>query len=183
MTTETLHALPEGLQLSDVQIADGLHLAALTDDEYESVMLFLNHSCEPNIGFGGNIVLVAMHANDPSRHGPAGGLENFNGSMDVLTTLTVVAAVLIGATLGTGDLSARVFRELVVTGRSRLSLYAARIPAGLTVLLAPVAVAFGVTAAASRARWTSRAATRGGPGLPTSPGRSRPCSRTRRTRS
>jgi hypothetical protein len=28
--------------------------------EYEDVMLFLNHSCEPNIGFGGNVVLVAM---------------------------------------------------------------------------------------------------------------------------
>lgn len=97
------------------------------------------------------IVLLAMHANDPSRHGPAGGLENFNGSMDVLTTLTVVAAVLLGATLGTGDLSAGVFRELVVTGRSRLALYAARIPAGLMVLLAPVVVAFGVTASASRA--------------------------------
>ena len=24
------------------------------------MMLFLNHSCEPNVGFGGNIVLVAM---------------------------------------------------------------------------------------------------------------------------
>jgi hypothetical protein len=24
-------------------------------------MLFLNHSCEPNVGFSGNIVLVAMH--------------------------------------------------------------------------------------------------------------------------
>jgi hypothetical protein len=23
-------------------------------------MLFLNHSCEPNVGFGGNVVLVAM---------------------------------------------------------------------------------------------------------------------------
>jgi uncharacterized protein len=60
VTSEMLHALPERLQLSEVQIADGLHVAALTDDEYESVMLFLNHSCEPNVGFGGNIVLVAM---------------------------------------------------------------------------------------------------------------------------
>jgi uncharacterized protein len=33
---------------------------ALTDDEYEPVMLFLNHSCEPNVGFRGNIVLVSM---------------------------------------------------------------------------------------------------------------------------
>lgn len=45
---------------SDVKIADGLFLAALEADEYEDVMLFLNHSCEPNVGVGGNIVFVAM---------------------------------------------------------------------------------------------------------------------------
>jgi uncharacterized protein len=60
VTTDELRALPEQLQESEVQIADGLHLAALDEDEYEPVMLFLNHSCEPNVGFGGNIVLVAM---------------------------------------------------------------------------------------------------------------------------
>jgi SET domain-containing protein len=58
--TETLDALPERLRNTDVQIADGFHLAALEDDEYEPVMLFINHSCEPNVGFAGNIVLVAM---------------------------------------------------------------------------------------------------------------------------
>ncbi|HEY7143232.1 MAG TPA: SET domain-containing protein-lysine N-methyltransferase [Streptosporangiaceae bacterium] len=58
--TATLRALPERLQESDVQIADGFHLAALDDAEFEPVMLFLNHSCEPNVGFSGNIVLVAM---------------------------------------------------------------------------------------------------------------------------
>jgi uncharacterized protein len=60
VTTEELRALPAERRESEVQIADGLHLAALDEDEYESVMLFLNHSCEPNVGFGGNIVLVAM---------------------------------------------------------------------------------------------------------------------------
>jgi uncharacterized protein len=60
VTTATLQSLPERLQNSEVQITDDLHLVALTDDEYEPVMLFLNHSCEPNVGFGGNIVLVAM---------------------------------------------------------------------------------------------------------------------------
>jgi len=59
--TATLRALPERLRESDVQIADGFHLAALEDAEYEPVMLFLNHSCEPNAGFAGNIVLVAIH--------------------------------------------------------------------------------------------------------------------------
>ena len=61
----TLHALPEVLQEAEIQIADGFHLAALNEDEYEAVMLFLNHSCEPNVGFAGNIVLVAMRDINP----------------------------------------------------------------------------------------------------------------------
>ncbi len=56
----TLASLPERLQNSGVQIADGFHLVARTEAEYEPVMLFLNHSCQPNVGFAGNIVLVAM---------------------------------------------------------------------------------------------------------------------------
>ncbi|MFP1155473.1 SET domain-containing protein-lysine N-methyltransferase [Mycobacterium sherrisii] len=35
---------------------------ALSPAEYEPVMLFINHSCEPNVGFAGNIVLVTMRA-------------------------------------------------------------------------------------------------------------------------
>lgn len=58
--TATLLQLPERLQNSEIQIAEGLHLVALSDEEYEAVMLFINHSCEPNVGFAGNIVLVAM---------------------------------------------------------------------------------------------------------------------------
>jgi SET domain-containing protein len=58
--TATLRSLPGHLQNSDVQIADGFHLAALAEAEYEPVMLFINHSCEPNVGFAGNIVLAAM---------------------------------------------------------------------------------------------------------------------------
>jgi SET domain-containing protein len=58
--TATMFSLSERLQNSEVQIAEGLHLVALTDDEYEPVMLFINHSCEPNVGFRGNTVLVAM---------------------------------------------------------------------------------------------------------------------------
>jgi acyl dehydratase len=58
--TAALHTLPEHLQNSEIQIAEGLHLVALGDDEYEPVMLFINHSCEPNVGFAGNTVLAAM---------------------------------------------------------------------------------------------------------------------------
>ena len=55
-----LRRLPERLQNSEVQIWDGFHLVALEDAEYEPVMLYINHSCEPNVGFAGNVVLVAM---------------------------------------------------------------------------------------------------------------------------
>ena len=60
ITTAALRSLPDRLQNSEIQIAGGFHLAALTEDEYEPVMLFINHSCEPNVGFAGNTVLVAM---------------------------------------------------------------------------------------------------------------------------
>lgn len=51
---------PERLQNADVQITEDLHLVALAEEEHDAVMLLINHSCEPNVGFGGNIVLVAM---------------------------------------------------------------------------------------------------------------------------
>lgn len=58
----TMRALPDPLPNSDIQIADGLHLVALRPAEYESVMLFINHSCEPNVGFAGNTILRTMRA-------------------------------------------------------------------------------------------------------------------------
>jgi uncharacterized protein len=60
VATEAVRSLPERLQNSEIQISDGFSLVALEEAEYEPVMLFLNHSCEPNVGFAGNIVLVAM---------------------------------------------------------------------------------------------------------------------------
>ena len=65
VTTAALRSVPDQLRESEIQIADGFHLAALTEAEYEPVMLFINHSCEPNVGFAGNIVLVAMQDISP----------------------------------------------------------------------------------------------------------------------
>ncbi len=94
-------------------------------------------------------VLLILHAANAAKHGPAGGLANFSGSMDLLSQLSIVAAILVGSTLGAADLGSGVFRELVVTGRSRLALFAARVPAGLGLLLPFVGAAFAVTATAS----------------------------------
>jgi uncharacterized protein len=60
MATAAVRSLPEPLPNSEIQIADGFSLVAVEEAEYEPVMLFINHSCEPNVGFAGNIVLVAM---------------------------------------------------------------------------------------------------------------------------
>jgi hypothetical protein len=94
-------------------------------------------------------ILLSIHAANPDKHGPAGGVNNFTDSLDVLTTLSVIAAILVGATLGAGDLGSGVFRELVVTGRSRLALFAARLPAGLALLWTFVGAGFFVTATGS----------------------------------
>jgi hypothetical protein len=108
------------------------------------------------------VVLAVLHATDPAKNGPAGGLENLSGSMEVLTQLSAVAAILVGATLGAGDLGAGVFRELVVTGRSRLALFVARVPAGLGLLLPLVGGAFAITATAATVLAGSAEAPSGG---------------------
>ena len=41
-------------------IADEFVLAPLNKQEVEDVMMFLNHSCEPNVGILGQIMFVAM---------------------------------------------------------------------------------------------------------------------------
>ena len=58
----------------------------------------------------------------------------------------IVAATL-GATAGSADLTEGMFRHLVVTGRSRLALYLARIPAGLAIIVPLVAVGFTIVCA------------------------------------
>ena len=94
-------------------------------------------------------VLVSLHAANPAHHGPAGGVTNLGHGVFVLGALGTVAAIIVGASAGADDLNSGVFRELVVTGRSRWSLFWARIPGGLAFLLPFVAVAYALTAGAS----------------------------------
>jgi hypothetical protein len=52
--------LPEAIRDSAFPVAVDCYLAALTHDEYDGVMMRVNHSCEPNVGMGGNVLLVTM---------------------------------------------------------------------------------------------------------------------------
>jgi ABC-type transport system involved in multi-copper enzyme maturation permease subunit len=68
-------------------------------------------------------------------YGPAGGMDSFHMGLRLLGGLFFgpLVAILIGVEAGTGDASAGVFRDLVVTGRSRLALFASRVPAALAL--------------------------------------------------
>lgn len=94
------------------------------------------------IVFGYNAI---QHASDPATHLPAGGLHKYSDLLSMLGLfMGPVAAILIGAEAGAGDLSAGVFRDNVVTGRSRMALFLARIPAALAVCLAVIGLGFAI---------------------------------------
>jgi hypothetical protein len=94
-------------------------------------------------------LLEILHLANPAHHGPAGGVSNLGHELVMLSLLGSVAAGIVGATAGAGDLTAGVFRELVVTGRSRWALYRARIPGALLFLVPFVVAAFAIFAAGS----------------------------------
>ncbi len=85
---------------------------------------------------------LAFHLFDPAHYGPAGSPSVFAAAANLTAEFGFIVAAVVGAAAGTTDLNDGVFRYLVVTGRSRLALYLARIPAGLAILIAAVAVAF-----------------------------------------
>jgi hypothetical protein len=94
-------------------------------------------------------VLAILHAANPERYGPAGGIENLGHGMSVLVLVGSFGAIIAGASAGADDLSSGVFRELVVTGRSRLALFGSRIPGGLAFVLSFAVVAYGISAVVS----------------------------------
>jgi hypothetical protein len=85
---------------------------------------------------------LAFHLFDPAHYGPAGVPSVFEAIANLTAEFGFIVAAVVGAAAATTDLNDGVFRYLVITGRSRLALYLARIPAGLAILVPAVAVAF-----------------------------------------
>lgn len=91
------------------------------------------------------IVRLLAHAIDPKSYGPAGGYGIFTGLVSgVLFIFGFIVAAALGSTAGSIDLQEGVFRHLVVTGRSRVAIYFARIPAGLAIIVSLVAIGYGI---------------------------------------
>ncbi|HEX3461795.1 MAG TPA: hypothetical protein VHT49_12890 [Acidimicrobiales bacterium] len=100
-----------------------------------------------NIGIPSVFLLIRLlgHALDPKSYGPAGGYDIFTNLVaGVMYVFGFIVAATLGCTAGSVDLTEGMFRHLVVTGRSRLALYLARIPAGLAIIVPMVAVGFAI---------------------------------------
>ncbi len=93
-------------------------------------------------------VRLLLHALAPKTYGPAGGYSIYTALVGgVLYVFGFIVAATLGVTAGSADLTEGVFRHLVVTGRSRLALYLARIPAGLAIIMPLVAFGFAIVCA------------------------------------
>jgi hypothetical protein len=93
-------------------------------------------------------VRLVSHAVDPKSYGPAGGYSIFTQLVaGVMYVFGFVVAAAVGSTAGSVDLTEGMFRHLVITGRSRLALYFARIPAGLAIVITMVAVGYTIVCA------------------------------------
>jgi ABC-type transport system involved in multi-copper enzyme maturation permease subunit len=89
------------------------------------------------------LIIELFHAANSAKYGAAGGETNFRHALLLIGQLAgMVAAVLVGTSAATEDLSSGVFRELVATGRPRTQLFLAKIPGGLGLLLPLVAAAY-----------------------------------------
>ena len=94
------------------------------------------------------VIKLLLHAFVPKSYGPAGGFEVFTTLIaGVLYIFGFIAAMTLGATAGCSDLGDGMFTQEVVTGRSRVALYLARIPAGLAIIIPVVAVGFTIICA------------------------------------
>lgn len=90
-------------------------------------------------------VRAAQHSSNAAEHPPAGGMDGFTDGLRLLALfMGPLAAILIGAEAGAGDHAAGVFRDLVVTGRSRLALFSSRVPAALALCWAVMAGGFAL---------------------------------------
>ena len=93
-------------------------------------------------------VRLVAHAVDPQSYGPAGGYTVFTTLvLGFMYVFGFIVAAVVGCTAGSVDLTEGVFRHLVITGRSRLALYFARIPAGLSIVIAMVAIGYTIVCA------------------------------------
>jgi ABC-type transport system involved in multi-copper enzyme maturation permease subunit len=91
------------------------------------------------------IVRGVQHSSNPAQNPPAGGVHAYTDALRLVGAIFgPLAAILIGAEAGAGDVAVGVFRDLVATGRSRLALFATRVPAAIALSWIVTGAAYAV---------------------------------------
>lgn len=65
ITSDDLAGITSSVGDYALQIHDGFYLGPRSKDEIEQMTIFINHSCNPNVGFLGQVVYVAMRNIEP----------------------------------------------------------------------------------------------------------------------
>ena len=94
-------------------------------------------------------IIELFHVANAAKYGAAGGLDNLANGTNLVATLGAAAAAIVGGVAAVGGRDAGVYRDLVVTGRSRVALLLSRMLGGLAYLLPFVAGAFAIACVAS----------------------------------
>ncbi len=92
------------------------------------------------------IVRAVQHSSSPGQNPVAGGTAGYIDAVRLLAAIFgPLAAIMIGTDAGAGDLASGVFRDLVVTGRSRVALFATRVPAALGLCWLVILLGYALT--------------------------------------
>ncbi|TAN30755.1 MAG: hypothetical protein EPN30_00770 [Actinomycetota bacterium] len=87
-------------------------------------------------------ILEIYHLSNPLKYSPIGGMSGFNKVIVLLGQITIISASILGTTAGSQDMESGVIRDLIVTGRSRTTIFLLRIEGAAIVWLVPLIVAF-----------------------------------------
>jgi hypothetical protein len=141
MTTHSLAADRRGSWMPPLAVIGGKFLELRKRRPLMAVTVAFTVAL-PVIFYG---IRLISHLSEPAHYAPAGTPDAFATAGALMDEFGFIIAVALGATAGTADMSDGMFRHLVITGRSRLALYLARIPAGLAILLTLAAAGFTLT--------------------------------------
>lgn len=87
-------------------------------------------------------ILEIYHLSNPIKYTPIGGVSGFRKLVLILGELTIIPTSILGSTAGAQDMESGVIRDMIVTGRSRLSIYILRVEGSVLVWVIPELVAY-----------------------------------------
>lgn len=87
-------------------------------------------------------ILEIYHLSNPVKYTYPGGTSGFNTIVVILSRITIIPASILGTTAGSQDMESGVIRDMIVTGRSRTSIYLLRLKGTALVWLPAVIVAY-----------------------------------------